>query len=152
MKHILIIPMEESCHGGGDRPLALEIRARRRQPESVHVLADDYDPLSTAAVIASTDVFVGTKTHSIVYGLKAGVPTISISYQEKSNEFMRLFDVAHNAINLSDLNAVEFMKIFDRLMHNLADTRRRQQERLAQLRAKAMENNRLLLGLAGIGA
>jgi colanic acid/amylovoran biosynthesis protein len=150
--NILIIPMEESCHGGGDRPLALEIRARCSRPESVHVLADDHDPLSTAAVIASTDVFVGTKTHSIVYGLKAGVPTISISYQEKSNEFMRLFDVAHNAINLSDLNAGEFMKIFDRLMHNLADTRHRQQERLAQVRAMAMENNRLLLGLAGIGA
>jgi len=93
------------------------------------------------------DVFIGTKTHSIVYGLKSGVPTISISYHEKSNDFMQMFGVRNHAINLKDLNVDDFMVIFRDVVADRQGVRARQQTALQKVRAAALENNRLLVSL-----
>jgi len=107
--NILIIPMEASYHNGGDRPIANEMKDLSRNSLKIHILDGDLDPLMTSSVIANTDIFIGTKTHSIVYGLKSIVPTVSISYQQKSTEFMKMFQVEENAIDLKGLNLKEYI-------------------------------------------
>lgn len=144
---ILIIPMEEAVHGGGDRPLAREMIDRSGREKSVSILEGDLLSHVTAAVIASTDVFIGTKTHSVVYGLKSGVPTISISYQDKSNEFMQMFGVRENAINLKDITPDDFMQIFKRVFESLEFYRQKQQNALSRVKLLAEKNNHILLSL-----
>ena len=144
---ILIVPMEEAVHGGGDRPLAGEMIVQSGREGDIFVLEDELSPLVTASVIAATDLFIGTKTHSIVYGLKEGVPTISISYQDKSNQFMEMFGVRENAIDMKDLDADAFMVIFDRVFNSLALYRHKQEQALRHVKSLAENNNKLLLDL-----
>ncbi len=144
---ILIVPMELSMHEGGDRPIAREMIDAMTTEGTVRILEGDLDPITTAAVIAQTDLFIGTKTHSIVYGLKSSVPTISISYQQKSNEFMDMFGMLDHAINLEDLDVDRFMDIFAAVYKNRDGIRRRQTEALVRVREAALKNNSLLLGL-----
>jgi colanic acid/amylovoran biosynthesis protein len=144
---ILIIPMEDAYHKGGDRPIAKEMIAQAVEAKHIHVLKGDHNCLLTCAVIAKMDVFVGTKTHSIVYGLKSGVPTISISYHDKSNDFMKMFGVGNHSINLKDLGVDDFMLIFNQVVANRARVRKLQGSALQKAREAALENNRLLISL-----
>lgn len=144
---ILIVPMEEAVHGGGDRPLAQEMIVQSGRENDIFVLEGEWSPPVTAAVISSTDLFIGTKTHSIVYGLKGGAPTISISYQDKSNQFMEMFGLRENAIDMQDLNSEAFMKIFERVFNSLDSYRHRQNQALARVKSLAERNNQLLIDL-----
>lgn len=146
---LLIIPMEASYHKGGDRPIANEMRNLCEMKKSIVILDGDLDPLMTSSVIANTDIFIGTKTHSIVYGLKSIVPTVSISYQQKSTEFMKMFGVEENAIDLKALNLNDFMKIFDRVYSDQDKYRKIQQEYYEHVKEKSLQNNRFLLSLFG---
>lgn len=144
---IVIIPMEDAVHGGGDRPLSQEIIHHTDRQERISVLDGELPPHVTASVIAQTDIFIGTKTHSIVYGLKGGTPTISISYQDKSNSFMEMFGLRENAIDLKDLNSDDFMKIFDRVHRSLSEYRGKQEKAYTRVKSLAEKNNQLLIDL-----
>jgi len=144
---ILIIPMEASYHKGGDRPIANEMRDISKNSVKIDILDGDLDPLMTSSVIANTDLFIGTKTHSIVYGLKSIVPTISIAYQQKSTEFMKMFNVAENSINLDGLNVEEFMNIFNRVYNNQEKYIKIQNDSYEEVREKSLENNKFILSL-----
>ena len=144
---VLIIPMETKYEHGGDRPIARKMQSIAENSSQIHILSGDFDAVTTSAIIAQTDIFIGTKTHSIVCSLRSGVPTISISYQSKSNEFMALFDVLENAINLKDMNFDRFMNIFDYVYKNREVVRKKQQDCLVGVREKALLNNKLLMTL-----
>lgn len=143
--NIVIIPMEASYHHGGDRTIAKAMQRACKNKRRIYLLESDLAPLVISSAIANTDIFIGTKTHSIVYGLKALVPTISISYQQKSTEFMKMFGVEENAINLRMLNRKEFMAVFDRVYSDV-DHYKNVEERLYEsVKEKALQNNKLLL-------
>jgi len=145
--NILIIPMEADYHEGGDRPIASEMIALCNKKDNIYILKGDHDPIVTSSVIANMDIFVGTKTHSIVYGLKSNVPTISISYQQKSNEFMKMFNVLENAINLKNLNEKDFMDIFKRVVAKKDFYKEMEKKMYASVKNKALHNNVLLYSL-----
>lgn len=144
---VLIIPMEASYHKGGDRPIAKEMKELCTYSDKVHILEGDFDPLMTSSAIANTDIFIGTKTHSIVYGLKSIVPTISISYQQKSTEFMKMFGVEENAIDLKGLELEPFMDIFKKVYQNQEKYKNAQKEFYEKVKEKSLENNKYLLSL-----
>ena len=144
---ILIIPMEASYHKGGDRPIANEMRNLSKNPIKIDILDGDLDPIMTSSVIANTDLFIGTKTHSIVYGLKSIVPTISISYQQKSTEFMKMFHVEENAINLNGLNLESFMNIFNHVYNNQEKYIKIQNDSYEKVKVKSLKNNKFVLSL-----
>lgn len=144
---ILVIPMEEAVHRGGDRPIAKEMIDESGCSANIHILKEELPASLTAAVIANTDIFIGTKTHSIVYGLKGLVPTISISYQDKSNQFMKMFNVSENAIDLADLTVLDFMNIFNRVQGDLSMYEKKQAMELKRVKQLAEMNNDILLGL-----
>lgn len=144
---IVIIPMEEAVHAGGDRPLAQKMVEKSGQAENIYILQEELASHLTASVIANTDIFIGTKTHSIVYGLKGLVPTISISYQDKSNQFMKMFNVSENAIDMKDLTVDDFMKIFRRVYEHMDLYRTLQAKELPNVKRLAEINNEVLLEL-----
>lgn len=144
---ILVIPMEDSYHGGGDRPIIREMIGAMKEAQHIHVLEGDHDCIFTSSVLARVDIFIGTKTHSIVYGLKSSVPTISISYHDKANEFMEMFGMLDHAINLKELTVEGLMRIFRKVVQNRAQIRVFQQKALDRVRRDALENNRLLMTL-----
>ncbi len=144
---VLLIPMESHTGNYNDVDLAMELKEQLTSPERFVILQSDYEPIVTSSIIGNVDLFVGTKTHSIVYGLKSGVPTLSISYQQKANEFMEMFGVLEDAIDLEKLNINDFEEIFKRMLGNLDDIRNRQEKMYAIIQEKSLENKELLLEL-----
>ena len=146
--HLLIIPMEDNIKAGGDRPIIKEMMGLVEKKERIHMVTDDLDSMDTANIISKTDLFIGTKTHSIVYGLKTSTPTISISYQQKSTEFMKMFDMERYAIPLKDLNTNTFMSIFRNVLKDRDVIKTHLTVKYPEIQRAAEENNKLLLELA----
>jgi len=145
---VLFIPMESFRNEeAGDRKMIEDIRSQIDKKDKTKVVKGDLSPEETEELISAVDVFIGTKTHSIVYGLKNCVPTISIAYQEKSNEFMKSFNVRENSIDLKSLNENKFMAIFDRVANNLQKYSEIQESALNGVIKSARLNNDILFDL-----
>lgn len=147
--HILMIPMEDNYKAGGDRPIIKEMMGliKAENAQRISMVTDDLSSTETANVIALCDIFIGTKTHSVVYGLKTATPTISISYQEKSTEFMKMFGVEDYAIAMDKLNRKDFMEIYARIYRNREQVRETLGDRYQQVKNEAENNNELLMKL-----
>src|SRR5690554_55609 len=145
---VLFIPMESFRNEeAGDRKMIEDIRSQIDKKDKTKVVKDDLSPEETEELISAVDVFIGTKTHSIVYGLKNCVPTISIAYQEKSYEFMKSFNVRENSIDLKSLNKKDFLVIFDRVANNLQKYSEIQESALNGVIKSARLNNDILFDL-----
>ncbi|MBO5865101.1 MAG: polysaccharide pyruvyl transferase family protein [Bacteroidaceae bacterium] len=145
--NVLLIPMESKTGNYNDRNMAYEMREMLNKKECFSVIENDYESNVTAAIIGCTDLFIGTKTHSIVYGLKSEVPTLSIAYQQKANEFMEMYGVLENSINLKSLNVAAFEKIFCRMINNLEEVREKEHKSNNIIIKKSLENRDLLINL-----
>lgn len=141
---ILVIPMEDKYKTGGDRPIIREMISKVRLNQRISMVEEDLNSLETANLISQTDLFIGTKTHSIVYGLKTATPTLSISYQQKSTEFMKLFSMEPFSIDLFKLNVTDFSKIFDKLFQEKDKIKKHLEEVYPAIIDRAEENNRIL--------
>ncbi|MDR2409913.1 MAG: polysaccharide pyruvyl transferase family protein [Bacteroidales bacterium] len=146
--NILIIPMEDiyGSHGG-DRSIAREIINHVNEKERIKIIEEDFTSMETANIISQTDVFIGTKTHSIVYALKTGAPLISISYQQKSSEFMRQFCVEDYSIDMGKLSINGFMNIFEKLILERNDIKKKLKKKYCAVKEMAEKNNILLRSL-----
>ncbi len=142
--HLLIIPMEDKYKTGGDRPIIQEMMDIVEEKKRISMVTDDLNSMETANLISQSDIFIGTKTHSIVYGLKTATPTLSISYQAKSTEFMKLFGMEHFAIPMDQLNDDKFIKLFDELYINRVGLKRQMQDMSSIVEKKAEKNNTIL--------
>ena len=146
---ILIIPMEDRSFGEGDRLIAEEMIANTHCPERIKVASGDLTPSETATLIAGVDVFIGTKTHSIVYGLKTATPTLSISYQQKSTEFMKMFGMERFAVPMNEIDVDVVMKVFEELVNNKDNVRRQLMACRNEVERRVERNNELLYQLIG---
>ena len=145
---ILFIPMETLRVGNtGDRKMIDSISEKISDKNSISVVDGDLSSSETERVIASTDIFIGTKTHSVVYSLKNIIPTIAIAYQEKTNQFMASLGVRENSIDLETLEVSDFLAIFDRVFHDKEKYSEIESENLKEVTDKAENNNRLLYSL-----
>jgi colanic acid/amylovoran biosynthesis protein len=145
---VLFIPMESFRNKeGGDRKMIEDIRNQIEKYDKTQVVKGDCTPEETEKIISTVDFFIGTKTHSIVYGLKNCIPTISIAYQEKSNEFMKAFNVRENSIDLKSLNVKAFTEIFDRLADNPQKYIEKEHTALEEVIKNARKNNEVLFEL-----
>ena len=65
--------------------------------------------------IASMDMFIGTRMHSNIFALSAGVPVVAIGYLHKTRGIMRMAGVESHVADIGALNA-------DELLHLLMNT------------------------------
>ena len=144
---VLVIPMEDKSFSEGDRKIAREMINEVKHRERIRVIDGDLNSIETANLIAKVDVFIGTKTHSVVYGLKSFTPTLSISYQQKSTEFMKMFGVERYAIPMSQLSVDVLMPLFRELLERRMDVRCELEKKYRLVKEKVKRNNELLYKL-----
>jgi polysaccharide pyruvyl transferase WcaK-like protein len=69
-----------------DAPLLQQIKDRFAEDPEVVLLSDDLPILDLCALIARFDLMIGTRLHSTLIALRAGVPAIHIAYTLKGHD------------------------------------------------------------------
>ncbi len=81
-----------------DAPLLRQIKDRFAEDPEVVLLSDDLPILQLCALIARFDLIIGTRLHSTLIALRAGVPAIHIAYTLKGDHIYRDLDLSDWAI------------------------------------------------------
>jgi colanic acid/amylovoran biosynthesis protein len=109
---IRLFPMEM---GGGDADLLRAIVERSGRPDAC-AIQDARQPTSEQLrAIAECRVFVGHKTHSVVFALSAAVPIVAIAYHRKTRDFMEQFGLGEYCLDDADLTSTRLIERFDAL-------------------------------------
>jgi len=80
--------------------------------------------------IATCDVFVGTRYHSVLLAIQAGVPTIGLSYEGKTLNFMKDVDLSDFVVDVSIVSSVSLVDVWAKVISEYT----RYQNRLSQKR------------------
>ncbi len=72
------------------------------------------DPQSMLAVLREMDVFVGTRMHSNILALLAGVPTVAIGYQYKTAGIMQMLGLDSYVFDITDLSPTPVIAAVER--------------------------------------
>lgn len=113
---VRFFPMEME---GRDRPYLKDIADNSGRRDACEIL--DYWPTTPEhlKLISQCRMFVGHKTHSVVFSLIAGTPLIAIAYHKKTNDFMAQFGLEQNCIDDSRITVGKLIKMFDDVNANI---------------------------------
>jgi polysaccharide pyruvyl transferase CsaB len=106
-------------------------------PERWRVHPGTEHPADMMAEVASCDVLVGMRLHSLIYAAAAGVPPIGVSYDPKIDQFLRRLDEAP-AGSTEALDAENLAEtVLQRLEEGKANWYRRKFERIEEMRQQS---------------
>jgi coenzyme F420 hydrogenase subunit beta len=86
-----------------DVPLINQIVKLVRSKHDVRVLSNKWDSEIQQAVISEMDFVIGNRYHSVIFALKAEIPTICLAYEHKSLGIMQAAKLEKYVINVADL-------------------------------------------------
>ncbi len=89
---VIFIPMQYKGYGGDERDFLKKLVASCNS-KNISYVDEDSSPKQTIELFKRAKCIIGHKTHSVIYGLALGVPTVAIAYHEKTNYFMSLYNL-----------------------------------------------------------
>jgi polysaccharide pyruvyl transferase WcaK-like protein len=143
--HVVLVP-QVTCafQGDDDRTVNARIAAAIRHPR-LHVLDDAaLDHHDVFALYALADAIVGTRFHSVIFGLTAGVPCLAVEYDHKTRGIMRELGLEQWVIRMSEARPESLAALADALMADRDAYRAHLAATLPDYRARAAEFTGLL--------
>lgn len=101
---IELLPMQYKGLQDDERPFLIKLRSKAIDITKVSILDKDMSPFETLTYLSGADLLIGHKTHSVVYGLALGIPTLAISYHPKTTFFMSRFGMDDFVIDDKELS------------------------------------------------
>ena len=125
----VFFPMEVAAdvdtQGGDDRALIQEIIRHARSGTSCRVQQLDHGTLGHLEEVSKCRLFVGHKTHSVVFALITGTPVVAISYHSKTTEFMASCGLAEYVVDDRELSSGALLDRLSCLEANASDVHTR---------------------------
>jgi colanic acid/amylovoran biosynthesis protein len=139
---VMIIP-QVTADRDDDRVVGRRLAARFPAHANLALVEDELDFREISAIYASLDLLVGTRFHSVIFSLCAGVPCLAIEYEHKTSGILRDLGLGDWYLHIEDVRGPNLIAMFERLVtarHALKPriatavaTARRQAERGADL-------------------
>ena len=86
-----------------DVPLINQIIELVLRKDNVRVLSNKWDSEVQQAIISQMDFVIGNRYHSVIFALKAEIPTICLAYEHKSLGIMQAVKLDKYVINITEL-------------------------------------------------
>jgi polysaccharide pyruvyl transferase WcaK-like protein len=143
--HVVLVP-QVTCafQGDDDRIVNARVAARIDHPRLHTVTDDTFDHHDAHALYAQADYIVGTRFHSVIFGLTAGVPCLAIEYDHKTRGIMRDLDLERWVIGIAEVTGTGLVQLVDDLFAARDDYLRLLGARLPDYLASAHDTTFLL--------
>ncbi len=123
--------------------------ARMSHAQRASVLKRDYTPGQLISLLGRFQFAVGMRLHFLVFAALAGIPMVGLPYATKVTGFLEGMRI--EAIGLGHVSAGQLIARIDRAWSTRDELRGRIREALDELKQRALENNKLALGLLAAG-
>lgn len=145
---VLLIPHVVVGKGNDDYEVSRELKTLLSEydinsilpPPHLHATVYKY-------IIESCDFFVGTRTHTMIASLAAGIPTIAIAYSVKSyGIFDDFFSNRRWVINISELTVNSLFELINQLIINQENLKKIISAKASQIKKTVYDGWSLLKG------
>jgi len=135
---IHFFPMELKESVSDDRPLIYEIISALdcETREKCLVVEADLETKPHLEEISKCRLFIGHKTHSVVFALTVGTPILAISYHPKTLEFIQQYHLEHFGIDDKILDATLLTSIVREMLSRIDDIGKMEYDKSAEYGAK----------------
>jgi polysaccharide pyruvyl transferase WcaK-like protein len=139
-------PMELRGTGSDDREAIARVIARVRAPGVCDVLGKDLGTRDHLAAVSECRLFVGHKTHSVVFALATGTPVIALVYHPKTRDFLRQFGLEDFCLSDGAPLRQRLREVTDLALANLARIGERVRTRSKELGRQARGDFAAMIG------
>jgi polysaccharide pyruvyl transferase WcaK-like protein len=123
---VWFFPMELKGSISDDRHVIADIVHRSRISGDQYIIEPDMDTLSHMQHVARCKIFVGHKTHSVIFSLTTGTPILAIAYHPKTVGFMKQYDLSEFCVDDTRLTEQVLLSKADALFCTLDDVGRQE--------------------------
>ncbi|MFI9802992.1 polysaccharide pyruvyl transferase family protein [Streptomyces sp. NPDC052301] len=144
--HVVLVP-QVTCafQGDDDRPVNARIAAHAGPHARLHVLDDaTIDHHDVHALYGAADFILGTRFHSVIFGLTSGVPCAAVEYDHKTRGIMADLGLEEWVVRMSDARGTVVADLLDRLLLSGDDYRKHLRAVLPEYTERAGEFTRVL--------
>ena len=96
-----------------------DIINRAKCEDSCSIIDSNIDTLEHLKKLAECKLFIGHKTHSIIFALVTATPLIAIAYHVKTLDFMRQFGLEEYGVPESEITPQRLQGLYERISKNL---------------------------------
>lgn len=147
---VLLIPQVTSAFQADDDRIVEKRIASYCNPASQPVVVDETISHTTLkALYGALDYLVGTRFHSVIFGLTSRVPAIAIEYEHKTGGIMHDLDLDAWVLKIADVTAPGLQLLVDKLVTGRAGYLRHLDARLPAYVAQANEAPQLIKQVLG---
>jgi len=114
---VLFFPM--GIGGMREMPCIRGIIRRCKNKDKVSILHGHPEVPEHMNKVAQCRLFVGHKTHSVIFALTAKTPLVAIAYQKKTEDFMNQFGLGEYCITDSQLSGDKLVELFVKAEKNI---------------------------------
>jgi len=100
-----------------DVAVARRIRSYLADESDSHILEGSYTPAEKAVLLASCNAVIAMRLHALIFSLRAGVPVVSLTYDEKVRQVAARAGRAHTSLEMTAISAA---RIDDTLRETIA--------------------------------
>lgn len=87
-----------------DLCIAYALKSAVKLPEAIIIDSTEKEPAELRAMISRSTTFVGTRFHSCIFAIMAGVPTIAISYLPKTEFILKDLNLSERSLPIDDIH------------------------------------------------
>lgn len=116
---VKFFPMQLQNEQADDRPCIEAILNSVQKPEQCSVYNDATSMLDHIKEVSKCCLFIGHKTHSVIFALVTGTPLLAIAYHPKTEDFMAQFELSANCIDDRFLEGNNIINMFDRIISQM---------------------------------
>ena len=139
---VRFFPMEMS---GADQPCIEQIIERCRNRHICSIVEGYPETVEHMAGVAQCRIFLGHKTHSVVFALTTGTPLIAVAYHEKTEDFMGQFGLSEYCIPESQATGSKLIELFSKVSSNLDEISERELKRSREVGSRVREDFRKVI-------
>lgn len=128
-----------------DRRIANEVIKRIRNYKRLRMISNrNYNYREICAVMKRLELFVGMRTHSLIFASSMGIPPVGIETYPKNRGFMQAISMEKNLIKFSDLSVETLFQIIDFAYKERENIKKKMTPLVEKEKAKAKKSTELL--------
>jgi colanic acid/amylovoran biosynthesis protein len=115
----VVIPQVTSVEkDDDDRIVGSRIRSLLADDCDVQFMNTRFSHHEIASIYANLDYLVGTRFHSVIFALSAGVPALAIEYEHKTSGIMKDLGLEEWTLPIEDVTCDKLLSLFELLVKN----------------------------------
>lgn len=115
---IVFTPHVMNDKGKDDRYVAKEIYKLIEEKDRIILINNEYSARELKGIISYCNLFIGARMHANIAAISTNVPTLAISYSQKTPGIMKMLGLEEYVINFNEIDLQDTINKIDKIWDN----------------------------------